>query len=121
MDEWSKEEKLDLSSGTIQKFAKNAAQDLILPEDTNNWVAALKTKDISKVKKFLKSERKTLPTQYKRLYRESDDKILTLIHYMRTKYPFFTPQEKRESELFLQFKDYDSKGVSHPILNTKIF
>ena len=118
MDEWSKEEKLDLSSDTIQRFAKNAAQDIMLPKDTNDWVLALRNKDISKVKKFLKNERKDLPTRYKRLYRESDDKILTLIHYMRTQYPFFSSQEKRESQLFLQFK---AQGSEHPILNKKIF
>ena len=121
MDQWNSEEKIDLTPEKIQEYKEKIAQNVALPGDAQTWVDALRTKDIFKVRKLLKKERQNLPTQYKKLYRDSDDKVLLAIHTMRTQAPFFTPQEKKESQLFIEFAQAKADGVEHPLLNRKLF
>jgi uncharacterized protein YbgA (DUF1722 family) len=120
-DQWSSEETVDLNSDTIQKYKEQVAQNIALPPDAQEWVNALRGRNVAKVKKLLKNQRATLPKKYKKLYRESDLTILKAIHTMRLQSPFFTDQEKRESQKFLEFEAVREQGTNHPLMNKKLF
>ena len=120
-DQWNPQEKVNLDEPTVQHYREKIAQQVMLPGDTQEWVNAIRALDIVKVRRLLKKERKNFPTQYKRLYRDSDNKILRFMHFMITQFPMFTPAEKKSSTLFLEFEQAKEDGVTHPMLNKQPF
>ena len=121
MDHWDAEEKVDLTPDNIQKYKEKVAKNVALPANAQEWVNALRSKDVFKVRKLLKKERQNLPSKYKKLYRQEDDKVLLAIHTMRLQSPFFTDQEKRESQLYTEVAQAKADGKEHPIMNQRIF
>ena len=81
-----------------------------LPKETEKWVEVLKNEDVFGLRRLLKKQRQDLPSKYKRLFMASDEKLMILLHYMRSEYPFFTKQEKERSENFLKIKDMEARG-----------
>lgn len=104
---------------SINKLVENAYQSMILPEDTQKWVDALREKNLNKLRKLLKKNRDSLPPKFRRLYMDDDAKLEILLHFLRISYPFFTKAEREDSQKFLRLKDLQAKGIdimSHKIL-----
>ena len=93
------------------ELAKKAAEKVHLPFETQQSVKVLRELNIFGFRKLLKKERQNLPSKYKRLYREADDKLLLAMHYLRTVYPFFTKEERALSEKFIELQQQLADGI----------
>ena len=121
MDQWNPDEKVDLTSDSIQKYKEQIAKNVKLPGNTQEWVEVLRNLDIFRARRLLKKERSTLPAKYKKLYRQDDSVVLKALHTMRLQAPFFSEQEKRKSQLFLEFEQAKEQGIEHPAMNQRPF
>lgn len=86
------------------KIADRVRQNMTIPVNTKVWIDCLKKEDIPTLRKLLKKERANLPSKFKRLYKETGDKLENLLHFMRTKYPYFTDKEVHRSKKLLELK-----------------
>jgi hypothetical protein len=92
-------------------LAKRAAEKLHLPFETQRCIKLLRELNIFGFRKLLKTERQNLPSKYKRLYKDSDDKLLLAMHYLRTVYPFFTKEERSLSEKYIDLQQQLADGI----------
>ena len=96
----------------IDKIAERKLQELYLPKNTQDWVDALRAVNIPKIRKLFKKTRDDLPKKYSRLYLESDDKLMLLCHFMRTQYPWFSPEEKKLSQSYINMQQKVADGMT---------
>lgn len=96
----------------INKIKERITENMQYPAFTRDWITVCKDLNVSKIRRLLKKERSKLPPQYKRLYQEPDDKLLLMMHFLRTQYPFFTAQEVGLSHRFIQLQQQIADGDS---------
>lgn len=94
----------------IDKLAQTISNNMYFPEKTQEWINALRSLNSQATRRLLKKTRTTLPKKYRRLWKAPDEKIEILMHYMRTKYPMFSAEEKKLSANFIFLKNRIANG-----------